>query len=270
MDGICKNCSANIVGIYCHDCGEKVLSEADFHVSRYIGSFFSSFTNLDSKFYRTLKAFLSQPGRLSHDYFRGLRKPFFSPIQIFLIVTVIFFVFAPKFDLFYIPAEWFFLNMASENSNFVNLLAMDKMTELGLGRDELALKYDVSVKNNSRAFLFLAIPFLAFGSFLSRPKTVPQFGKHMIFATYNLSFLILWSFSLLIIAFRLPNSWTPDWLMRMLLLAGLLLYFVLATRRTWQDSWLRAVFSGLLQLLMLIIFIVIYRSAISLATLLVM
>lgn len=270
MDGICKNCSTNIVGIYCHDCGEKVLSEADFHVSRYIGSFFSSFTNLDSKLYRTLKAFLTQPGQLAGDYLRGLRKPFFSPIQIFLIVTVIFFVFAPTFDIFYIPAKWFFANMTTENSSFVNLLAMDKMADLGLNRDELALKYDVSVKNNSKAFLFLAIPFLAFGSFLSRPKTVPQFGKHMIFATYNLSFLILWSFSLLTIAFKLPNSWTPDGLMRMLLLGGLFLYFVLATRRTWEESWLGAVFSGLLQLLMLILFLMIYRSGISLATLLVM
>ena len=267
MDGTCKSCGTDIVGNYCHDCGEKVLSKEDFHVSRYIGGFISSLTNLDSKLYRTLKAFFIRPGQLSRDYLNGIRKPFLSPIQIFLIVTVLFFVFAPVFDLFYVPANWFFANMTSENPDFVNFLAMDKMTELGLNRDELALKYDVSVRNNSKAFLFLAIPFLALGSYLSRPNSVPQFGKHMIFATYNLSFLIFWGFCLLTIAFKLPNAWTPDELMRSLLFGGIFLYFVLATRRTWADSWPRAIFSGVLQLLIFIFFLLVYRSGISIATL---
>ncbi|MDB2438410.1 DUF3667 domain-containing protein [Hellea sp.] len=267
MGRTCKNCSTDIAGVYCHDCGEKVLSDEDFHVTRYIGGFFSGLTNLDSKIYRTLKAFLIRPGQLSADYLSGIRKPFLSPVQIFLIVTVIFFVFAPVFDIFYIPAKWFFANMTSENSNYVNVLAMERMADLDLSRNELAIKYDVSVKNNSRAFLFLAIPFLALGSYLSRPKAVPQFGKHMIFSTYNLSFLILWTFALLTIAFKLPNTWTPDSLMRSLLFGGIFLYLVLATRRTWADNWPRAVFSGALQLVIFFLFFLAYRSGISLATL---
>ena len=157
--------------------------------------------------------------------------------------------------------------MTSENSNYANVLAMERMADLDLSRNELAIKYDVSVKNNSRAFLFLAIPFLALGSYLSRPKAVPQFGKHMIFSTYNLSFLILWTFALLTIAFKLPNAWTPDSLMRSLLFGGIFLYLVLATRRTWADSWPRALFSGALQLVIFFLFFLAYRSGISLATL---
>ena len=267
MDGVCKNCETNIVGIYCHDCGEKVLFKEDFHVSRYIGGFFSSLTNLDSKFYRALKAFLGRPGQLSADYFRGLRKPFLSPIQIFLIVTVVFFIFAPDFDVFYIPAKQFFLYMASENPSLANHLAMEKMAELSLSRNELSLKYDVSVKNYAKAFLFLGIPFLALGSYLSRPKTVPQFGKHMIFATYNFSFFILWFFGLLYISFKLPNDWTPDSLMRIVSFGGGYIYFVLANRGTWSDSWPRALFAGLLQLFIVALFLLTYRSGISIATL---
>jgi len=267
MYGTCKNCSADIAGVYCQACGEKVLTNEDFHVTRYIGWFFSGLTNLDSKIYRTLKAFLFRPGQLSRDYLSGIRKPFLSPVQIFLIVTVLFFVFAPVFDIFYIPAKWFFANMASENPSFANGLAIDKMAELGLSRNDLAIKYDVSVKNNSKAFLFLAIPFLALGSYLSRPKAVPQFGKHMIFATYNLAFAIFWSFGLLTIAFKLPYGWTTDSLMRGLLLGGIMSYFVMATHRTWADRWPQAIFSGVLQLVFFFIFFLAYRSGISIATL---
>jgi len=267
MDRLCKNCNSDIVGIYCHNCGEKLLFKEDFHVRRYIGGFFTSLTNVDSKFYRTVRAFIGRPGRLSADYLDGLRKPYLSPIQIFLIVTVIFFVFTPDFDVFYVPAKWFILNMTSENSSFVNLLAMEKMAELGLNRNELSLKYDVAVKNHAKAFLFLAIPFLAFGSYLSRPKNVPQFGKHMIFATYNLSFFILWFLILLSIAFKLPNNWTPDWFMRLLSFGGVYIYFVLANRYTWTDGWPRAVFSGFLQLFIMLLFLMAYRSGISIITL---
>lgn len=266
MDGICENCNSEIIGIYCHVCGEKVLTVEDFYVRRYVSGFFSSLTNLDSKFYKTFQAFLGRPGQLSADYLRGLRKPFLTPIQIFLIATVLFFVFIQDFDIFYVPAKWLFLYLGTEDPSFINQLAMEKMADLGVSRSELALKYDVTVENYAKAFLFLTIPFLAFGSYLSRPKAVPQFGKHMIFATYNLSFIILWFFFLLSFAVILPD-WTPKWLMMSLGFGGEYIYFVLANRRTWEDSWYRALFSGFLQLLILTLFLAIYRSGISTATL---
>ena len=83
MDARCKNCDTVIFGVFCHRCGEKVLVKEDFHVSRYIGGFIFSLTNLDSKFYRTLKAFLGQPGQLSGDYLRGLENHFFRPYKFF-------------------------------------------------------------------------------------------------------------------------------------------------------------------------------------------
>lgn len=267
MNGLCKNCSANISGIYCQACGEKVVAPEDFYISRYISGFVSGLTNVDTKFYRTLGAFLKRPGQLSRDYFAGLRKPYLSPIQIFLIVTVIYFVFAPDFDIFYIPAKWFFAGLATESPNLANQLAMDKMAVLDLNRAELALKYDVTVKNHSKAFLFLGIPFLALGSYLSRPKAVPQFGKHLIYATHNLSFTTLWFFVLLFIAFKVPQDLSPDWLMQILSFGGCYVYFVFANRRAWNDNWRRAWFAGFLQMFALFLFILIYRSAISFVTL---
>ncbi len=267
MDGLCKNCSANISGTYCQNCGEKVVAPEDFYISRYISSFVSGLTNVDTKFYRTLGAFVKRPGQLSRDYFAGLRKPYLSPIQTFLIVTVVFFVFAPDFDIFYIPAKWFFAGLTADSPYLANHLAMEKMTALDLSRAELALKYDVTVRNHSKAFLFLGIPFLALGSYLSRPKTVPQIGKHLIFATHNLSFFTLWFFILLFIAFKVPQDLTPDWFMRILSFGGCYVYFALANRRTWNDSWPRAWFAGFLQMSALFVFIYVYRSGISFATL---
>jgi len=255
-----------MAGLYCHECGEKILVKEDFYISRYISGFISTLTNLDSKFYTTFKAFLGRPGQLSADYLNGRRKPYLTPIQIFLIATILFFVFIQDFDIFYVPAKWFFSYMATENPKFVNQLAMDKMAELGVSRSDLALRYDLSVNNYAKVFLFIAIPFLALGSYLSRPRAVPQFGKHMIFATHNLAFIVFWFFCLLSVAFQLPD-WTPKWLMMSLGFGGEYIYFVLANRRTWNDSWFRALVSGFLQLFILTVFLMAYRSGISYATL---
>lgn len=266
MSENCLNCGAERKDIFCPVCGEKKLSAEDFEISRLAGGFFTSLTNIDTKFFRTVRNFVGRPGQLSFDYFRGLRKPYLTPIQIFLVVSVLFFIFIRDFDLFYVPAKWFFQSLADNALSLENRLAMEKMAELELTRNELALKYDVTVSNYAKAFLFLTIPFLALGSYLSRPKAVPQFGKHMIFATHNLSFSILWFLVLLSVAFNLPD-WTPRWLMMTLGFGGELIYFVLANRRAWGDSWLRAVFSGIFQLIVLTVFIGLYRSGISFGTL---
>lgn len=267
MGELCKNCNTNMQGLYCHICGEKKLTETDFHISRYVSSFISSLSNIDNKVLRTLKALLFKPGKLSADYFYGLRKPYLSPIQLFLIVTVIFFLFTPEFDIFYVPAKWFFVYLDPADTSFINLLVMDKMAELDLSRSELALKYNLAVKNSSKAFLFLGIPILALGSYLCRPKSIPQFGKHLIFATHNLTFFIFWFFLLLLISFQLPMKWTPDSLMRGISFGSVLIYFLLANRRTWSDSSLRAALSGFFQLSLFIMFLMVYRTGISVATL---
>lgn len=266
MSHRCINCSTDHDGVFCPACGEKILTVKDFRVGKYFGSFFTSLTNLDTKFYRTAKAFFLRPGQLSRDSIVGLRKPYLTPIQIFLIVSILFFVFIRDFDIFYVPAKWFFEFLPADSDTFLNRLTMDKMAELDLTRTELALKYDVTVSNYAKAFLFLIVPALALASFLCRPKTVPEFGKHLIFATHNLSFAIFWFLILLSIAFQLPD-WTPRWLMMSLGFGGEYLYFVLANRRTWDDGWLRAIWSGFLQLLIMTMFLAFYRGAVSYVTL---
>jgi hypothetical protein len=43
--------------------------------------------DLDGKLARTLQVVLTQPGRLAADYVAGRRKPFVSPLRLYLITS---------------------------------------------------------------------------------------------------------------------------------------------------------------------------------------
>ena len=87
------NCESLLQGTYCAKCGEKVLTEQDRSIKAMIGEWLGSIWNLDNKMVRSLKVLLSQPGELSRLFILGNRKRYIRPIQLFLIVNLIYFLF---------------------------------------------------------------------------------------------------------------------------------------------------------------------------------
>ncbi len=54
---------------------------------------FEAFTNVDGRLVRSLQTVVTRPGALTVAYMSGRRKPFVSPVSLFLIVNVLFFAF---------------------------------------------------------------------------------------------------------------------------------------------------------------------------------
>lgn len=85
----CSNCSARIDQFvtYCPECGQK-------HVSSYASlknlllELFSLYLNVDGRLWRTLKSLLI-PGKLTTQYFQGVRERYISPFRLFLIATLV-------------------------------------------------------------------------------------------------------------------------------------------------------------------------------------
>ena len=88
----CKSCGAELLGDYCHVCGEKRLSEKDRSLRHWFKETFVSLIQLDSKLLRTLKFLFLNPKRLAQDYFRGRRVPYMKMINLFLIANLIYFL----------------------------------------------------------------------------------------------------------------------------------------------------------------------------------
>jgi len=101
----CTNCGSRLYGEYCSTCGQKRFVEADRRFGNLLRQFVEAATDLDGRFWGTIGALLLQPGRLSHDYIEGRRARWMSPIALFLLVNLVYFVSALQSD-FATPFDW--------------------------------------------------------------------------------------------------------------------------------------------------------------------
>jgi hypothetical protein len=89
----CRNCGAALRGPYCALCGQR----HDPHVhslGHFIGEALETLTHADSRLWRTLGTLLTRPGQLTQEFFAGRRVRQLPPFRLYLIVSVVFFLFA--------------------------------------------------------------------------------------------------------------------------------------------------------------------------------
>lgn len=91
----CPNCGSDLVGKYCHGCGQKKIHRHDFGVKHFFGHVVHEFTHLDSnKILRTFIALLFRPGLLTAEYLAGKKGTHINPIRLYLTFSAIYFLFA--------------------------------------------------------------------------------------------------------------------------------------------------------------------------------
>ena len=88
---ICKNCSAEIIGEYCHVCGQRYHAHKE-SFGELAFEFVSDFLHFDSKFFRTALPLLFIPGKLTQQYNDGKQKSQFHPIRLYLFCSFIYFL----------------------------------------------------------------------------------------------------------------------------------------------------------------------------------
>lgn len=85
----CLNCSASLLGNYCHACGQKA------HIHRTIGAFMHDLLHgalhFEGKIWHTLPLLVWQPGKLTRRYIDGERARFVSPMALFLFAVFLMF-----------------------------------------------------------------------------------------------------------------------------------------------------------------------------------
>jgi hypothetical protein len=89
-DSVCPSCGAPATGRYCAQCGERFLHAGDFEVRHFLSEHVApDMLEFDGKLLRTLRVLLTQPGQLALDYVNGRRKPFVSPLRLYLVTFLL-------------------------------------------------------------------------------------------------------------------------------------------------------------------------------------
>ena len=89
----CLNCEMPLNGSenFCSYCGQKNATNK-LSFGNFLNSLFSGFLSYDSRFWRTFIPLLTKPGKVSKDFIEGKRARFVNPFQLYLNVSIVFFL----------------------------------------------------------------------------------------------------------------------------------------------------------------------------------
>ena len=180
----CLNCGHPLNGEenFCPECGQK-NDLRKISVKEIILQFFSGFFAFDNLFFRTLKPLILHPGKVSKDFIAGKRKMYSNPFQLFLHVSIIFFI-----TINLIASFQRFSSIESEEKEGIS-----KQTDLPelythynqVRFNDLFIKNLDSIDNHSHFYLELKNPSNDKNRKDSIFEFIHEFGVKLVFPKYD-------------------------------------------------------------------------------------
>jgi hypothetical protein len=263
----CKNCSQPLLGKFCSNCGEKVYTSHDKSIGHFFEEGVHFITHFDGKFFTTLKTIVTKPGTLSLDYCNGIRKKYFKPLSLFLVVVVLYLLF-PKFQ----GLNMKFATYVNKNNNYSFYaipVAKNKLTTLQISGNELADHYNARSEKFAKPFLLILLPLSAFVLWLLFYRRRQLFFDHFVLSVelntilIGLQFLLVPLVAVISVKLYAPSeSFFQDDSFSFFLLENLLLLFItaLAIKKFYNQNWWWTIIKSVLFLaLYLFIIVDIYK-----------
>lgn len=256
----CLSCRSILSRRYCSSCGEKVVQDSDFSLSKIIGEGFNALTNLDNKLFRSVWILIFGPGFLSQEYIEGRRKKYMKPFQLYILSSVFLFILLGDFDIVLVPSKWFFVERYEWGIQVMDLVR-SKMLALGMSFEEVKILYDTKVVHYSKIGIIILIPLLAVFSYLTGKKKMPQFGKHFIINIHNFCFILL-LLTFMITFFRIIRYDVGQYPVYGMLLI-VFVYLIISFKRVLKLSAMKGFVFGFFNFIFLFIVMFFYRVFIS-------
>jgi hypothetical protein len=190
----CPSCGEDMVGEYCHACGERMRTPEQLSLWQSMREFADDMFDVDSRAVRSLRLLLFSPGTLTLEYIRGRRRPYLGPLRMYLAVFAL-----TLFMGLLLPQT------AQRNPEALEALLKRLVHTLAVRRgitDAAAEKLLQQTTAQHVTWLSLLIP-LMFAAFLYLffHRRRRWFGEHLVFATHfgTINFLV----ALFLIPFQL-------------------------------------------------------------------
>jgi hypothetical protein len=162
----CVSCSAPVQGRYCSACGELRADLRRDGVHPIGLELLESFTHLDGKVFRSLRTLFAQPGELTRQYLRGARRPYMTPLQVFLVANLVFFLVQSWVAWNTLTTPLAVQTSMQPYSEFAREHLRHFVEEHGVSLDQVRQKFDASVVVYAKSLVFLMVPLFALGSML--------------------------------------------------------------------------------------------------------
>jgi len=263
----CANCNGELQGIYCHACGQKLILPEDKKFKHFIEEIFSSLFFADGKLFKTFRALLTSPGKLSKSYIVGVRKKYINPIPLFLFVNLLYFLF-PFTSTFNTSLK---TQMSSFSYSKVIKVSIEEEVHASEEPFEIFEKRYNKQSNSNAKLLLIVLVFLQALWFklllLNKKNTyfVDFFGASAYFNSFYI-FSLLVCFPILIVLINkvidteiVTLIGENDFLFSLIFLVLILAYTILFLKKAFDTSTPEAMFKGIAVTLFIVPSFLIYR-----------
>jgi hypothetical protein len=247
-----------------------------------IGHFFESivesFFHADGRLVSTAKALLLKPGELTSAYINGAHKKYIGPIQLFLIVNLVYFLIQSitGWNTFSTPLQIHIGDLVYRD--LAKSILDHRLETLKMTLEEYMPIFNHSVRLHAKSLVIILIPLFSIPVMLlyclRRPLVVPQ----MVFATHIVAFdlllltiiqpianAVIWC----IVKMGFHPTWQPvDEVLSLVIGTILAVYIFVAAYRVYKEKrWLTALKTLVMVLLLTNYVVLAFRFTLFLITL---
>lgn len=242
----CPSCGAVAAsGAFCAGCGESLHAAQHLRLGHFLHEAFHFQTHLDNKVVRTLKPLILQPGLLTQAWLQGQRQPYAKPIQLFVVLNLVFFLLASTLGVQLIAVDANSVRLGMPGLSVVQLEA--QRARLGLSPEHYAWAFNLALEPHKKWLFLLWMGLIAAVMQALHPRRA--LVGHLVFAIHFSCLLFLYLVLLgMVQAVALQTPWglIPNYILLAVSLVLLGSYAAIAVRRVVQVPWWRAVLEGLL------------------------
>ncbi|QHT66790.1 DUF3667 domain-containing protein [Rhodocytophaga rosea] len=184
----CKSCGNIFAGKYCNSCGEKRIEPADLSIWHYVSSIFQALTSTDHKLWRTLKVILMSPGTLSRYYMEGRRIQYLTPVSIFFLANLIYFL-IPYFETF--NSSLHTQTHLLPHSKIALEMVNEYLEKHQLNEQEFRKMYEAKSTETAKLLLIALVMLTSLPIGLINFRKQPYISGHITFAFETVTFNLL-------------------------------------------------------------------------------
>ncbi len=235
----CKNCGAPLMGEYCHQCGQRTITER-FTLRQIMRDLVSMITNVDLGFWYTMRALFVRPANVIESYLSGATRRYYNPFRYYFIIIAVAAIVQLSLGLF-------------------DLQQAEIRETLNPNMSEEQLKQQLAIMEYVKKFLniipLFILPFIALAFKWMFRKRKWNFAEHLISTTFIYGQTAILGLIPLFVFYFLPQYIGWGFPISLLLSA---LYFTYTYQKVFQMSvgsaFIRSLFAIIIGFILMILF----------------